>query len=1479
MKKILGLDLGTNSIGWALIDGENHKIVKIGSRIIPMDAQAMSDFKKGNLKSSASVRTGFRGTRRLYQRAELRRERLLRVLNKLNFLPEHFKNEIDFEKHPGKFKDHSEPLLPYCKSSSGKHEFIFMDSFNEMLSDFKKSHPELVADGKKIPYDWVIYYLRKKALSTAVKREELAWIILNFNAKRGYYQLRGDELDTVSEKNEEYMVLEVVKVEKMDPDKKRRGYDWYLITYENGATQRKLGKIAPRNVGDKVEVIVTTTYDKNGNVALDKDGCPKIKLRSPKEDDWALMKKRTEHDLEQSRQSVGAYVYSWLLVNPAVKVKGKLIRTIERKYYKEELISILNKQKEFIPELNDHSMYIDCVRELYRNNEAHVDSLSNGDFTRLFVDDIIFYQRPLKSKKNTIADCPHEQYHYVNKESGEIVNIPIKVISKSHPLYQEFRLWHFIRDLKIYQREGNINGKLKTDVDVTADYIKDEKDVEALFEFLNELNEVSNDMLLKHFGLSSKSHRWNYVESKIYPCNETRWSINRDGYLDSCKEIALWHILYSVDDPVLLRKALRTFAVNNNIDNAEKFVGKYIHTKPFESDYGRYSEKALKKMLPLMRTGTKWRAEAIDEHTLYRIRQIIDGKDEPYIYESAEKNGFSLKSVNDFKALPLWFAEYVVYGKRDEYIVWKSPEDIDYYLKFCFKQHSLRNPVVEAILGETLRVVRDIWFTYGKIDEVHVELGRDLKQSADKRKGDTERILENERTNQRIRTLLQEFVNPDCGIENVRPYSPSQLELLKIYEADILCNEDVPEELVDVFNNLGNATKHVAHNDVMRYKLWLEQKYRSPYTGDVIPLSKLFTTAYEIEHIIPQSRYFDDSLSNKVICESEINKLKDNSLAYEFIQNKHGQIIGGHKVFDQQQYEDFIKQHYANNRSKMRKLLMEDIPADFINRQLNDSRYIARKTIEILSNIVRQTTADGKVADNDKGDVSINVIASNGAITDRLKKEWGITQVWSHIITPRFERLNQITGTIDFGQWMNVGGKRYFQINIPIELSAGFSKKRIDHRHHAMDAVVIACSTRDHINYLNNSAAAASEKKLRYDLQHKLCFKDKTDGNGNYVWRFNKPWDTFTQDVEAELQRVIVSFKQNLRVINKMTNYSWHYENGRKVLSKQLRGDGWAVRKSLHKASVSGAVRVQRIIKMSLKEALKNWHQIKDKNIRKAIKALIIEYKKFDETVILRYFKDRKYILNGKDISKVEVYVLPLEADLSARRWELDISFDERKIASVSDSGIRSILLNYLKEHDNDPKIAFTPEGIMDMNNNIRKYNGGKDHKPILKVRKTEALGLKFPVGECGNKKSKYVEADKGTNLFFAVYTDKEGERSYTSIPFNEAVECMKKRLPVAPEYDENGNELLFVLSPGDLVYVPSTDGNVDSFQTDRIYKLVSSTGKSGFFVPCNIAAPIIDTIELGANNKAEKSWTGEMIKNVCVRLKVSRLGIVTKYD
>ena len=233
MKTILGLDLGPSSIGWALINTENEKpekIIKAGSRIIPMDAKEMSDYESGKLQSAASLRTGFRGMRRLYERASLRRERLLRVLNILGFLPCHYKNQIDFETHPGKFKDNSEPLLPYKRNENGKSEFVFQSSFLEMLEDFKKDNPEALVDDKLIPYDWTIYYCRKKALYAEISRGELAWILLNANSKRGYYQLDEESDERVNEKKE-YCRTKVINVEKQDEDRKQKGYYFYEITY------------------------------------------------------------------------------------------------------------------------------------------------------------------------------------------------------------------------------------------------------------------------------------------------------------------------------------------------------------------------------------------------------------------------------------------------------------------------------------------------------------------------------------------------------------------------------------------------------------------------------------------------------------------------------------------------------------------------------------------------------------------------------------------------------------------------------------------------------------------------------------------------------------------------------------------------------------------------------------------------------------------------------------------------------------------------------------------------------------------------------------------------------------------------------------------------------------------------------------------------------------------------------------------------
>ncbi len=86
----------------------------------------------------------------------------------------------------------------------------------------------------------------------------------------------------------------------------------------------------------------------------------------------------------------------------------------------------------------------------------------------------------------------------------------------------------------------------------------------------------------------------------------------------------------------------------------------------------------------------------------------------------------------------------------------------------------------------------------------------------------------------------------------------------------------------DHFNDLfkKNNAEFVKDADVEKYRHWAEQNYCSPYTGKAIPLSELFTEKYQVDHIIPRAKFYDDSFSNKVVVEAEVNSLKDNRLSH-----------------------------------------------------------------------------------------------------------------------------------------------------------------------------------------------------------------------------------------------------------------------------------------------------------------------------------------------------------------------------------------------------------------------------------------------------------------------------------------------------------------------------------------------------------------------------------------------------------------------
>lgn len=1535
MKNILGLDLGTNSIGWAWIQSKVPQqtddcpssseylmpdcatIRMAGSRVLPMDGKMLSGFESGLAVSKTKERTTYRMARRVNERFQLRRERLNRVLRILGFLPAHYAACLD---RYGKIDEEKNVTIPWEPTADGKRKFLFYASFLEMKERFHEHHPNL----EKIPLDWTLYYLRTKALQQAITKEELAWVLHSFNQKRGYNQSRDEVKDEDASQKEEYVKVKVVSV--VDSGEKKKGKPSYIVTTESNLQFTTENAAAPSWLDKEREFIVTTKLNPTGLPKMNQEGRIDCTVRIPKEEDWELKKKRTEALIADSHMTVGEYIFHSLLDNPDAKIKGAKVGTIDRHFYKEELIAILKKQAAFHPELKNAERYAECVSALYASNEMHRNILSAWDMPRLIVNDIIFYQRPLKSKKSDIAECPFESRYFMDKEK-KLQKQGIKCIPTSHPHFQEYRIWQFLSNLRVLRREVRENGRYMTDVDVSAHYLTDKVKVE-LYEWLAGKANVKQKELLSKLRMSEKEFRWNYVEDNIYPCGETRSLLSTRlkkaklpiSLLDSPSsdgshtfEFELWHILYSVSDLAELRKALRRFARKHDFtaEQQEAFVETFVKCPPFKKDYGAYSDKALVKLLSLMRIGKYWNADRIDANTRRRIACLLDGEACDSISlrtrEKVAERGLQ-QSIEQFQGLPQSLACYVIYDRHaeaSEVVRWESPADLQQFTR-QFKQNSLRNPIVEQVVLETLRVVHELWEEIqkdgGTIDEIHLEMGRDLKNTAEQRARIMRRNRENEMTNFRIKLLLQELHDCQPDIEGIRPYSPSQQELLRLYEETVWESEsgksggkeaskDIPDDIKKIRDLLSKPSdKPIPQSAIQRYRLWLDQKYLSPYTGRPIPLARLFTADYEIEHIIPRSIFFDDSYANKVICESAVNKLKNNRLGMQFIREMDGRVetvkLGEGRetsILSVDGYVDLVNDLFRNNPRKRNNLLAEEITEDFCHRQLNDTRYIARYIKGILSNIVRQRAADGTL---EQEATSKNLIVCTGQITDRVKQDWGLNDVWNHIITPRFERLNRMTGSNDYGEWCCKEGKRYFQTRVPLHLQIGFNKKRIDHRHHAMDAIAIACVNRNVVNYLNNAAAHATD---RMDLRMRIC---RPSGNGQTKREIRSPWKNFAHDAECALQAITVSFKQNVRIITKATNtYEGYDASGKKVRRCQTSLDHYSIRKPLHKDTVYGEVVLPVVNQVPLKKALLRVNRIVNGKLRKKIQEM--QSSGLTDKQIVDFFMKTcadSPEWNSINFKKIEVRAYSNEEGqtrMAAIRTAIDESFSEKVIGSITDVSIQRILLNHLRECNGDSEEAFSPEGIETMNRNIVRLNGGKPHLPIYKVRLGEAMGKKFAVGQRGNKGKKFVITAKNTNLFFAVYANDEGKRSFETIDLHCALEMQKQGKDVAPSINEKGDKLLFVLSPNDLVYVPSEselqhDIDSEDLKLDHVFKVVSCQDTRIYFIPNSVASPIAPGFEFKALNKVETvsndgiyKQGSEMIsiKNICLPIKTDRLG------
>jgi len=1496
MKKILGLDIGTNSIGWAFIESNayenpetlNGSIIQLGSRIIPMDADSMNKFESGNPESKAAGRRQARGARRLNQRYKLRRTRLIEALKILKWIPETF--PTDFKKLD---KHNINEYLPF----SEKLKKEVADFFG--ISGMKTTK----GDEYEISEDWIIYFLKVKAIHSQISLPELARILYHYNQRRGFKSSRKDnkfEEESTEIKyplNEKW--IEIVTVTSITEtgkgEGKDRDYTFYELTCKTSdleftAIKKRKNPLDWLNKNIEVEITKKTTKDQKVNYTI----------AEVDQNAWESRKAALEKDIEKEHLTISEYYLQNIKKDRNYPIKQRIV---DRKFYQDEFKLIWQKQSEFYQkEFDDKIKIAEIADSFYTYNKEKNKEIKGKDLFHLFFNDIIYYQRGLKSQKGLLANCQYETKSYKTKD-GEIKEVGIQVTSRSSPSFQEFRIWQTIHNLKIIKKEETINNKIKINIDVSAEYLTPENK-EKLFELFDGSAEVTHDSILRLFdfkkdkienGEKTFDHKLNYPDDKNFIGNETKALFRKifkkhnfieegEKYLSN-KELfnQLWHIVYSLPEEKEIVNALN----NKKYFDFPESIIKHISKLPeFKSQYASLSSKAINKLLPLMRIGKYWNSDDINKNTTERINKIIDGEFDETISDKVREEILKLNfgTVNQFTGLPTYIAAHVVYGRHSERANESKYETIDdFKIKEVIPYNSLRNPVVEKIIRETLSLVKDIWKNekLGRPDYIHVELGREMKNNNEDRKKISEANIKNRVERERVANLLKELNYPNFNAD-----SPSDIDKFRIWKEN---GGKEGEEIFDTLFKKSNA-EFVKDADIEKYRHWAEQNYQSPYTGKAIPLSELFTEKYQIDHIIPKAKFYDNSFGNKVVVEAEVNAMKDNRLAIQFIEEYQGREINltdGKKVtvLSLDHYKRFAEEVFTNKKKK-RYLKLYEVPEDFIERQMNDTKYISKNIAQFLRPI-----AIGNETDE-------GVIYSSGSITSDLKNKWGLNKLWKEILKPRFERLEGILGEPLILPNENKEGDYHFAKDY----------KRIDHRHHALDALVIACTSRSHIKYLNSLSSLSNNKKdiAKYDewakWKYLLNKKKQLENQENGMTEFGAPWERFYLDAKEAIESIVVSHKPTSKLISKAINkyYKWvevekdkwekkiHFQTAPKDDDKY-----WvAVRQSLfgqplgkiHLAEYKKGIEIKAVIKVQiqfLNRENKNWNtedwRIAKSVIRKQVDSLIRNFNG-DEKAILKYLDNNP--LKDEQGNKIENFDLLQFKKYASKRVTIDESFTKDKIANMPYSELEKnwltrLLKQHLLEYNNDSKQAFKGEALETL------YR--KAPYPINKVTRKEG-GQKIELN------NKLLDGDKGVNQYFLVEIKKEidkktGEeekniRKYSTPNFLDCIERLAKGLPI---HDESPDSKYVVLSPGDLVYVPEEGENLNQIDwnnkkkiADKIYIMKSSSTSTCYFLPMTVAS-IIEKGEFESLSKSEKTKEGDrVIKENFIKLKVDRLGNIS---
>ena len=749
-------------------------------------------------------------------------------------------------------------------------------------------------------------------------------------------------------------------------------------------------------------------------------------------------------------KTLGSYLYT--------------IQPIENKPFVGELERIRNRY-------TTRQMYIDEFEFIWEFQKKFHSELTD-DLKTLFggrkkdgykEDGVLFHQRPLRSQKHLVGHC-----------SFEPKKTKCKISSVSFEL---FRVYQWINTLSY-----DLNGEKQQ---ITTE------ERQIIINLLLSKEKIKFKEIKKAINKLEGYYQFNYKDDDLVYGSHTLSNLSNKKFFgkqwfDFTQEEQenIWHVLSFFDD----RDKLKDYAIKNWGFEEEKAIK--ISRFNLKDGYANLSRKAINNILPFLKQGFMYdiavglagiKNVLANEWSRYE-QFILDNA--PEIIRSNIKGGYiePLKRMmkNEFNSTDKQLEKLYHHSSsiESEKILAKLPVNANADREI----QKIKNPVVITALFEIRKLVNEIIDTYGKPDEIKVELARDLKASKQNRYETRRKQQTLERENNRIKDELE---------------------------------------------RLG---QRINHTSILKYKLWEECNHTCPFTGQIITISQLFTGEVQIEHIFPWSRSLNDSYNNKTLCFADENRAKGNRTPFEFY-NEHG--TEKWEAIKLQALSCFkTKANYPNCYNKFKHFVKQKHDEDFVSRQLNDTRYISKEAKNYLSKICT------------------NVMVAPGQITANLRHHWGLNTI-----------LNKEDDT----------------------------KTRDDHRHHAIDALVMACATRSHLQELS--------KWNRYNRNYDL--KD-----------FMMPWQSFRVDAEKAVEQILVSHKKQKNILTIRTHKT--KKNG--VEHTNL---GVAARGQLHKEFVFG--------KRNLDTKDEAFH------IRKPLESLTTEKqleKVVDETIKHLIFK-RIHVLGG----------------------------------------------------------------------------------------------------------------------------------------------------------------------------------------------------------------------------------------------------------